>query len=130
MCISLSTLVDILSLAQPLKQGNLSLYRNKKAISCSYGELLLFLFFLFFYVELERGNEAYLGKAEACCGVEHVRRHKEFRRQCRRDVGRTELVILAQTWASCVIHDPVPSGSYGCYLITILMMFSPTRPNC
>lgn len=46
------------------------------------------------------------------------------------DVGYNELrnhsvVILAQTLASCVIHDPVPSGSYDSYLITMLMMFSP-----
>lgn len=41
---------------------------------------LLFLFSLFFYVKLERGDEAYFGKAEACCGVEDVTGEEEFRR--------------------------------------------------
>lgn len=81
--------------------------------------LLLFPFTLFFYVKLKRGEKAYLGKAEACCGVEDVTGEKEFRHSSdsvQPDVGRTELgnhsvVIFAQIRASCVIHDPVPSGS-------------------
>lgn len=53
----------------------------------------------------------------------------------RSEVGRGDLrndsvVILAQTLASCVIHGAVPSGSYGCYLITMLMMFHRGALNC
>lgn len=71
--------------------------------------------------DLKGEVEAYLGKAEACCAVEDVTREDEFTRSSdsvQTDVGNSELenqsvVILAQTWASCVIHGPFPSGSNG-----------------
>lgn len=46
------------------------------------------------------------------------------------DLRNDSVVISAQTLASCVIHGAVPSGSYGSYLITMLMMFHRRALNC
>lgn len=62
---------------------------------------------------LSRGAEASM-QSEVDCG----------------DLRNDSVVILAQTLASCVIHGAVPSGSYGCYLITMLMMFRRAALNC
>lgn len=92
--------------------------------------LPLFFSSLFFHVKLERGR---LILERHGCAVES---NTSLERKswgaamtlCRLDVGPAELgnrsvVIFGQTWASCVIHDRVPSASNSWYLITILMRF-------
>lgn len=57
---------------------DLQIYESGFVFSLESSSSSSFLFSLFFYVKLERGDEAYLGKAQACCGVEDVRREGEF----------------------------------------------------
>lgn len=84
MRISLQTLVDIHARAQAVKAGkSQALKRQERHVMLALESCASSSLFSSFMSDLKKGDEAYLGRAEARCRVEHLGCRKESKRQRR-----------------------------------------------